>query len=257
RRLAAERRAEAMLGLGAAAEAVPDLEAHVAADPLREDAWRLLALALYRSGRQGDALGALRRARDVLTEQLGVDPGPALRGLEADILAQAPHLDAPQPQNTHPSRPHEAQAAKPRSEEAARSSQDEQGPRASVAEQPTTRPEADSARSRVGPKAGRTGTLRLVPPDAETFFGRDAETARLLDAAGRAAAGRFQVALVGGEAGIGKTALVERIARRLAADGWRVAWGRSEEAGGAPAAWSWAEILRALAAGTPPDAALA
>lgn len=92
RRLAVERRAEAMLGLGAAAEAVPDLEAHAAANPLREEAWRLLALALYRAARQGDALAALRRARAALTEELGVDPGPALRALEADILAQAPSL---------------------------------------------------------------------------------------------------------------------------------------------------------------------
>ncbi|QKG26263.1 BTAD domain-containing putative transcriptional regulator [Actinomadura verrucosospora] len=92
RRLAVEHRAEAMLGLGAAAEAVPDLEAHAAANPLREEAWRLLALALYRSGRQGDALAALRRARTALAEELGVDPGPALRDLEAGILAHAPDL---------------------------------------------------------------------------------------------------------------------------------------------------------------------
>lgn len=92
RRLAVECRAEAMLRLGAAAEAVPDLETHAAAEPLREEAWRLLALALYRAGRQGDALAALRRARATLSEELGVDPGPALRRLETDILAQSPGL---------------------------------------------------------------------------------------------------------------------------------------------------------------------
>ncbi|MFC4894731.1 BTAD domain-containing putative transcriptional regulator [Streptosporangium amethystogenes subsp. fukuiense] len=95
RLLAVERRAEALLELGLAAEAVPDLEAHAAGHPLREDAWKLLALSLYRSGRQGDALAVLRRAREVLVGELGVDPGPGLRGLEADILAQAPHLTAP------------------------------------------------------------------------------------------------------------------------------------------------------------------
>ncbi|MFJ9030327.1 BTAD domain-containing putative transcriptional regulator [Streptomyces sp. NPDC102274] len=89
---AVERRAEALLSLGLAAEAVPDLDAHVAEHPWREDAWRLLALALYRTGRQGDALAVLRRARALLVEQLGVDPGPGLRRLEADILAHAPHL---------------------------------------------------------------------------------------------------------------------------------------------------------------------
>ncbi|MFF4242430.1 BTAD domain-containing putative transcriptional regulator [Actinomadura geliboluensis] len=93
---AAERRAEALLALGLAADAVPDLDAHVAEHPWREDAWRLLALALYRTGRQGDALAVLRRARGLLVEQLGVDPGPELRRLEEDILRQADRLDPAQ-----------------------------------------------------------------------------------------------------------------------------------------------------------------
>ncbi|MEV6511316.1 BTAD domain-containing putative transcriptional regulator [Streptomyces sp. NPDC051642] len=90
---AVERRAETQLALGRVAEAVPDLDAHVAEHPWREDAWRLLTLALYRTGRQGDALAVLRRARTLLVEQLGADPGPTLRRLEADILDQAAHLD--------------------------------------------------------------------------------------------------------------------------------------------------------------------
>ncbi|MFD8220234.1 BTAD domain-containing putative transcriptional regulator [Streptomyces sp. NPDC059697] len=91
---AVEQRARTQLALGLAAE-VPDLDVHLAAHPWREDAWRLLALALYRQDRQGDALGVLRRARAVLADQLGVDPGPRLRRLEADILAQEPGLDPP------------------------------------------------------------------------------------------------------------------------------------------------------------------
>ncbi|MFD3402756.1 BTAD domain-containing putative transcriptional regulator [Kribbella sp. NPDC058693] len=89
---AVERVGEARLALGLAAEAVPDLDAHVTEHPWREDAWRLLALALYRSERQGDALAVLRRARETLVGQLGVDPGPALSRLETDILNQAAHL---------------------------------------------------------------------------------------------------------------------------------------------------------------------
>ncbi|XRQ07144.1 BTAD domain-containing putative transcriptional regulator [Actinomadura welshii] len=85
---AVERRAEAKLEVGLAAEAVPDLDAHVAEHPWREDAWRLLALALYRTGRQGDALEVLRRARRQLVEQLGLDPSPALRRTEETILRQ-------------------------------------------------------------------------------------------------------------------------------------------------------------------------
>ncbi|MEV0696980.1 BTAD domain-containing putative transcriptional regulator [Saccharopolyspora sp. NPDC050389] len=94
RLLAVERRAQAALALGRAAETVPDLEGQVAEHPWRETAWQLLALALYRSGRQGDALGVLREARKVLATELGVDPGRDLQRLEADILSQAPHLSA-------------------------------------------------------------------------------------------------------------------------------------------------------------------
>ncbi len=97
RLLAVERRAEAALALGEAAESVPELRAHVAAHPLREDGRRLLALALYRTGRQGEALATLRQSRDVLREELGVDPGHALRQLEADILTQSPTLAPPPP----------------------------------------------------------------------------------------------------------------------------------------------------------------
>ncbi|GAB3883935.1 hypothetical protein GCM10027612_16860 [Microbispora bryophytorum subsp. camponoti] len=94
RAVAVEHRAEAGLALGRHAEVVPELERHLTAHPLRENAVRLLALAYYRSGRQGEALAVLRRTRGLLADQLGVDPGPALRALEADILAQAESLDA-------------------------------------------------------------------------------------------------------------------------------------------------------------------
>ena len=95
RAVARERLLQARLQLGDAALLVGDLEALLAEDPLREERWRLLVLALYRAHRQADALAALRRARELLAEELGVDPGPALRALEADVLAQSPTLDAP------------------------------------------------------------------------------------------------------------------------------------------------------------------
>jgi DNA-binding SARP family transcriptional activator len=91
---AVERLAAARLDAGRAAEAVPDLDAHVTEHPWREEGWRLLALGLYRAGRQGDALAVLRRARGQLVDQLGIDPGPALRRLETDILRQADELTA-------------------------------------------------------------------------------------------------------------------------------------------------------------------
>jgi DNA-binding SARP family transcriptional activator len=86
---AVERRAEALLELGRPGEAVPDLDALVVEHPWREEAWRLLALGLYRSGRQADALAVLRRARSLLDERHGVEPNVRLRRLEADLLRQA------------------------------------------------------------------------------------------------------------------------------------------------------------------------
>ncbi|MFJ4418598.1 BTAD domain-containing putative transcriptional regulator [Streptomyces sp. NPDC088925] len=88
-----ERAAAALLARGGAARAVPDLEEFVAAHPAREEGWRLLALALYRSGRQAEALSAVRRARRTLAVALGLEPGARLSRLEEDILRQAPHLD--------------------------------------------------------------------------------------------------------------------------------------------------------------------
>ncbi|MEV0615451.1 BTAD domain-containing putative transcriptional regulator [Nonomuraea sp. NPDC050404] len=100
-----ERHADAVIRLGGAARAVPDLERLAAEHPLREGAWSLLARALYRCGRQGEALGALRRARDHLAEELGVDPGPELRRLEEDILHHAAHLSEAAPPPAPVARP--------------------------------------------------------------------------------------------------------------------------------------------------------
>jgi DNA-binding SARP family transcriptional activator len=93
--VARERLLGTRLELGEAQLVIGDLEALVKEDPLREERWRLLTLALYRAHRQAAALAALRRARKVLADELGVDPGPALRSLEAEVLAQSPDLDAP------------------------------------------------------------------------------------------------------------------------------------------------------------------
>ncbi|WP_231987561.1 BTAD domain-containing putative transcriptional regulator [Mycobacterium sp. 852002-51152_SCH6134967] len=93
-----EDRADALLATGRAAEIVGELESAIAEAPLRERRWGHLMLALYRAGRQGEALGAYRRARSLLAEELGVDPGPELRRLEAAIVAQDAALEMPQSQ---------------------------------------------------------------------------------------------------------------------------------------------------------------
>ncbi|OBF93265.1 hypothetical protein A5791_12825 [Mycobacterium sp. 852002-51163_SCH5372311] len=90
-----EDRADALLLTGRAAEIIGELEAAVADAPLRERRWGQLMLALYRAGRQGEALGAYQRARTLLADELGVDPGPDLRRLEAAIVAQDTALEIP------------------------------------------------------------------------------------------------------------------------------------------------------------------
>ena len=89
---ALERRTDLGLSLGMSGELVAGLEQRVLAAPYRERGWEQLALALYRDGRQADALGACRRARAVLVEDLGVDPGAGLRALEQRLLRQDPDL---------------------------------------------------------------------------------------------------------------------------------------------------------------------
>ncbi|WP_067176586.1 BTAD domain-containing putative transcriptional regulator [Microtetraspora niveoalba] len=87
-----ERRAQALLDLGRPQAAIADLEAETAANPLRERLWCLLALAFYRTGRQADALAVLRRVKELLADQLGLDPGPELRELEDGILRHVESL---------------------------------------------------------------------------------------------------------------------------------------------------------------------
>ena len=90
---ALEDRIEADLALGRHADVAGELRRLVAAEPLRERLWSQLMLALYRSGRQADALRAYAELRLVLGEQLGIEPSPALAQLEEAILLQKPHLD--------------------------------------------------------------------------------------------------------------------------------------------------------------------
>ncbi|WP_203997370.1 BTAD domain-containing putative transcriptional regulator [Virgisporangium aurantiacum] len=178
--VAREEHARALLAAGADAEVVPDLRRLVAEYPMRERGPALLATALYRSGRQADALAALRDLRDRLVAELGVDPGPELAALERKLLNQDPTL-LPAP----------------------------------VA---TTRP--------------RGG-----------FAGRRAELAAQRRAWEQARADGMSTAVVRGEAGIGKTRLVEEL---VAGSGAEARWGRCPAAPGAPAYWPWAQVLGEL-----------
>ena len=92
---ATEDRIEAELSLGHHLALVPEFELLVAREPTRERLAGQRMLALYRSGRQADALAAYQATRRTLVEELGLEPGPELRRLEAAVLAQDPGLELP------------------------------------------------------------------------------------------------------------------------------------------------------------------
>jgi DNA-binding SARP family transcriptional activator len=185
-----EDRIDADLALGHSG-LVGELEGLIAHHPLRERLRGQLMLALYRSGRQSEALEAYRDTRRTLVEEVGVEPGPALKRLEREILAQDPGLEAPAREPPTPSRP-----------AAALASHDE-------------------------------------------FVGRHRELGALVSGLDDALAGRGAVLLIAGEAGIGKSRLLDELARHAAERGARVLWGRCWEAGGAPAYWPWVQSFRA------------
>jgi predicted ATPase/DNA-binding SARP family transcriptional activator len=104
RQRALELRIEARLRLGEHDAAIPELEEQIADDPFRERLRELYVLALYRSGRQKEALEAYREARRTLVDELGVEPGPALQELERAVLRQDPALDPPAREESAPVR---------------------------------------------------------------------------------------------------------------------------------------------------------
>jgi DNA-binding SARP family transcriptional activator len=99
-----EDRIDADLALGAHRQLVGELEALVARHPLRERLRAQLMLALYRAGRQADALAAYRDARRALVDELGIEPGRELQELEQSILRQDTALDLPVSSGTRPGR---------------------------------------------------------------------------------------------------------------------------------------------------------
>ena len=136
RRLTAlEDRIEADLARGRHVDVLAELDALVAAHPLRERLRGQQMLALYRSGRQADALAAYRDARRALVAELGIEPGPALRGLERAVLEQDPALGGAQPlprppRARHPAQPCAASSAAPGRRRGAAARRVRRGPRA-------------------------------------------------------------------------------------------------------------------------------
>ena len=224
---AVEDRIDADLAMGEHARAAAELERLVSDQPLRERLWRQLALALYRSDRQAEALAVLRRAREHLSEELGLDPGPALQKLEADVLAQSPEIEwrppareeAPLPTTAAPPPPAPSAVPLPPAPE-------------------HSAPASDDAHLVALPLQPANPSVAEVP-----LVGRDDLLADLGATVDRARGGTGSLVLLGGDPGIGKTSLCEVVTARAAAHGVATAWGRCYETEGAPALWPWLQVL--------------
>lgn len=217
RQAAVETWHDAMLALGRDS-VVAAIEASVVSEPLRERRWGQLMLALYRTGRQGDALRAYQRARAVLGDELGIEPGPDLRRLEAAIVAHDPELlqDAP---------------SAPRPDGYDRRSS------------PAARPPTDGTE----PSLDWIRRQQAVP-----LVDRTAEVAQLVDVwtgVRDREVGGFVV--ITGDAGAGKTRLIAEVADLAARDGALVLATRCVAGG------SWTSLLAAVAGvgGPVPEAA--
>jgi DNA-binding SARP family transcriptional activator/tetratricopeptide (TPR) repeat protein len=183
---AVQTRIDADLRLGGHAEVTPELQHLCAAHPLREHLHALLMLALYRCGRQAEALAAYQQLRATLAEELGADPGTELQTLHQQILRADPALVARRP------------AAEPM-------------PRAKPGVAGSAEPGAACGSAPMVP--------RQLPATVAYFTGRAGELAALaqmLDQAGGGPPGAVVISAIGGMAGVGKTALALRWAHQVA-----------------------------------------
>jgi DNA-binding SARP family transcriptional activator len=189
RAMAVELHLESEIAAGRHDSAVALLEAAVAASPLRERLWWLLMLSLYRSGRQADALRAYQRARSILGEELGIDPGEELRELEQAILEQRVDVD-----------------------------------------------------DFVGGRTQRPVPRQVRVPT--TMLGREVEWSVIEDALEHAEGVDTGLLLLTGEAGIGKTRLLEETALHVAANAGTVITGRAFDAERGRPFGPWIDGLR-------------
>jgi YVTN family beta-propeller protein len=157
---ALEDRIDADLARGRSGELVAELEALVSTHPLRERVWGQLILALYRCGRQGEALAAYRNARQALVETLGIEPGPDLRALQRRVLDQDPSLQAPRPAAAEQNEPALGTAAAPGPVSSRRT------PRAMLAAGGVAVLAAAIAAVVAVTSGGRTAGLAAVAPDS-------------------------------------------------------------------------------------------
>ena len=200
-----EELAEAQLALGHHVEVVQDLETLIAENPLRERPRGQLMLALYRCGRQAEALDAYQQARHMLVENLAIEPSPALRQLEQAILQQDASLSAP------------ASSGDPR-----------EGAADSIASEAVRAYDKDSAMATVLAQHGKRSAT--APPRTATgaFVGRLDCLERLRSQWDESKGGRTNVTWLVGEAGVGKTRLATQFAEEVNAEGGVALYGRTD-----------------------------
>jgi DNA-binding SARP family transcriptional activator len=193
----------------------------VAANPFRERGWSAYMIALYRSGRQSEALGAAARLRRLLATELGVDPSAEVRRLEERILRQDPALLTPEV----------VRAAGPAATGSASSSPSSSGPSSSGP--------SSSGPSPSGPES--SSPTRLV--------GRDGVLSAVDTVVAAAGAGRGRLVLLHAPAGLGKSSILAELETRVRDAGGTVLRGDCIGADAAPALWPWVSVVRGLAAG--------
>ena len=203
-----ETRTEALLGVGAVAEAVRQAQALHAEQPHRDRSCWLHMVALHRAGRSPEALERFREHARRLDDELGLEPGAELRELQVAILRQDPAL-----------------AAWPRSPGWS-GAQAVAGPAAAEPVEALALPSSDDG--------------------AEALVGRARETEEIDRLRAEVAAQQARWLLLTGPAGIGKTRLAQEVVRRMERAGGRDVWARCPEEAGAPAWWPVRQIVRAL-----------
>ena len=213
RLVALEDRAVAALELGHHGTVAGELEALTTAHPLRERLWALRALALTRSGRQAEALDALRVVRKVLADELGIEPGAEVRELQAAVLRQDPSLDWHPPGRATPTPP----------------------------PPPARGPGTGRSSVRLGPIESLVPGLPPWP-----MVGRDSQLAAVLGQLDRADAGSSAFVALVGEPGIGKSRMAAELASRAGERGAAVLLGRCSQDDGAPPLWPWRQVLRGM-----------
>ncbi len=205
RATAIEMRAQAALELDRVGEVVAILRPQSEESPGREESARLLALAQYRLGRQVEALATVRRTRDYLRSEYGIDPGPRLAELESAILNQAVTTEELLRRDELPIAVSESAPGRPEYQPVEANTDAE-----SSFSEPTLYPR-------------QRGAIRAAATEAE--------------------AGDLRLLWMVGEVGAGKTSVVRAALAELAAAGWAVAYGRAAMVDGAPPAWAWSEVL--------------